>query len=76
MKKLTILALSSLVFFSSNTFARDDVGNYSMTKAMSSEVAKSKLGSEVSFYFGEQSYGKVLKELGEFKTNKKNERFQ
>lgn len=75
MKKLTILALSSLVFFSSNTFARDDVGNYSITKAMSSEVAKSKLGSEVSFYFGEQSYDKVLKELGEFKTNKKTNAF-
>ncbi|WP_017051003.1 hypothetical protein, partial [Vibrio anguillarum] len=75
MKKLTILALSSLAFFSSNTFARDDVGNYSITKAMSSEVAKSKLGTEVSFYFGEQSYGKVLKELGEFKTSKKTNAF-
>ncbi|EOK5726216.1 excinuclease [Vibrio vulnificus] len=75
MKKLTILALSSLAFFSSNTFARDDVSNYSITKAMSSEVAKSKLGTEVSFYFGEQSYGKVLKELGEFKTSKKTNAF-
>jgi hypothetical protein len=75
MKKIATLALLTLVFGSSYSFARDDVGPYPISSAMNSDEAKSKLGSEVLFYFGDQSYGKALKEFGEFKTNKKTNAF-
>lgn len=75
MKTVAVIALSALVLCSSHVFARDDVGSYSITNIMNSDVAKSKLGKDVSFYFGEQSYGKALKDFGEFKTNKKTNAF-
>tara|TARA_R110000764_G_scaffold84990_1_gene165647 strand:+ start:347 stop:799 length:453 start_codon:yes stop_codon:yes gene_type:complete len=75
MKKAAILALSALVFCSSHSFARDSIRAYSISNIMSSEVAKSKLGTNVSFYFGDQSYGKAIKDFGGFKTNKKTNAF-
>lgn len=74
MKNIVILTLSSLVFFSSYTFARDDIGAYPIENALSSEAAKNKLGTDVKFYFGEQKFPKVEAEFGEFKTNKKQTR--
>ncbi len=71
MKKLAVLTLLSLAAFSTQTLARDDIGAYSIEKVMSSEVAKSKLGSGISFYFGEQKHAEVAQAFGEFKTNKK-----
>tara|TARA_R110001599_G_scaffold26935_23_gene95115 strand:- start:2136 stop:2588 length:453 start_codon:yes stop_codon:yes gene_type:complete len=75
MKKAAILAFSALVFCSSHSFARDSIRAYSISSIMSSEVAKSKLGTDVSFYFGDQSYGKAIKDFGGFKTNKKTNAF-
>jgi uncharacterized protein YbjQ (UPF0145 family) len=75
MKKAAILAFSALVFCSSHSFARDSIRAYSISSIMSSEVAKSKLGTDGSFYFGDQSYGKALKDFGGFKTNKKTNAF-
>lgn len=75
MKKTAILALLTFVFYSSYTFARDDIRDYSISNIMGSELAKSKLGTDVAFYFGDQPYGKVLKDFGEFKTNKKTNAF-
>ncbi|OJI46784.1 hypothetical protein VVS316_03029 [Vibrio vulnificus] len=70
MKNIAILTLSSLMFFSSYTFARDDIGSYSIENALSSEAAKNKLGTDVKFYFGEQKFPKVVA-----KTNKKTNAF-
>ncbi|WP_415225364.1 excinuclease [Psychromonas sp.] len=75
MKKIIILALSSLTLFSSFTFARDDVGSYLIAEALNSDVAKSKLGTDVAFYFGDQKYSKPQQEFGEFNTNKKTNAF-
>ncbi|CAM3147119.1 MULTISPECIES: hypothetical protein [Vibrio] len=75
MKKLAMLTLFSLAFFSTNTFARDDIGSYSIETALNSEVAKAKLGTDIKFYFGEQKHPKVLSDFGEFKTNKKTNAF-
>ena len=75
MKKLAILTLLSLAVFSTNSFARDDIGSYSIETALNSEVAKAKLGTDIKFYFGEQKHPKVLSDFGEFKTNKKTNAF-
>lgn len=75
MKKLAILTIFSLAFFSTSSFARDDIGSYSIENALSSEAAKAKLGTDIKFYFGEQKHPKVLSDFGEFKTNKKTNAF-
>ena len=75
MKKLAILTLFSLAVLSTNSFARDDIGAYSIETALNSEVAKAKLGTDIQFYFGEQKHPKVLSDFGEFKTNKKTNAF-
>lgn len=75
MKKLAILTMFSLAFFSTSSFARDDIGSYSIENALSSEAAKAKLGTDIKFYFGEQKHPKIIKEFGEFKTNKKTNAF-
>lgn len=56
-------------------YARDSVSDYSVKEALTLEVAKTKLGNSVSFYFGSQPHGKVVKIFGEFKTNKKTNAF-
>jgi hypothetical protein len=75
MKKTLVFVLSVLILCSSNAFARDDVGAYSISKAMNLDAAKSKLGTDIAFYFGAQHDGKVLEDFGEFKTNKKTNAF-
>ncbi|NIY93096.1 excinuclease [Vibrio diazotrophicus] len=75
MKKLAILTMFSLAFFSTSSFARDDIGAYSIENALNLEAAKAKLGTDIKFYFGEQKHPKIIKEFGEFKTNKKTNAF-
>lgn len=75
MKKIVAVILSALMLCSASAFARDDVGNYSIQDALSQDAAKSKLGDDVRFYFGEQKHSAVKQNLGEFKTNKKTNAF-
>lgn len=75
MKKLAYLALIPLIFCATQAAARDDVGNYSITSAMNTEAAKSALGDTIRFYFGDQSYGAIAADFGEFGTNKKTNAF-
>ena len=74
MKKIIVIVLIQLIF-SAGAFARDTVGNFSINETLSLEKVKSSLGSEVKFYFGDQKHGKVLKNYGEFRTNKKTNAF-
>ncbi|MBE8715850.1 excinuclease ABC subunit A [Cellvibrio polysaccharolyticus] len=55
--------------------ARDDVRDYSLVEALSSEQAKEALGTNIKFYFGSQKHGTVSKRFGEFSTNKKTNGF-
>ena len=70
----TLIAVS-LLTASSLSAARNDIGDYSIQDAMNLEQAKSKLGNEVAFYFGDQRYGKPKKVFGVFPTNKKTNAF-
>lgn len=65
---ITIIAISSCA---TGAFARDDIKDFSIAEALSSEQAKQILGSDIKFYFGAQSHGAVTKKFGEFGTNKK-----
>lgn len=75
MKKLFVIIVVSLLSVSFASYASDSVGEYSIKEVLELEQSKSKLGSDIKFFFGDQSHGKVLKKYGEFKTNKKTNAF-
>ncbi len=75
MKGLFILLLLSLLLVPSAVYARNDIGSYSIKEALELERSKEKLGNDIKFFFGDQAHGKILKNYGEFRTNKKTNAF-
>lgn len=75
MKKTVILLLVVTGFLPSSSYARDSVSAYEIAEALSMAGDESKLGDQVRFYFGKQPHGKVIKNFGEFRTNKKTNAF-
>lgn len=76
MKKIIMMSVALLLTATSaQTFAREDVSEFSIADALSLEQAKDKLGNEVRFYFGNQRHGKVVKNWGVVSTNKKTNAF-
>lgn len=71
--KTLIKGISALVLLScvATAQARDDVAEFSIADALSTEKAKTVLGTNVKFYFGNQGHGAVTKRYGEFGSNKK-----
>lgn len=74
MKAIMLVMIVNILFIPSAS-ARDTTGSYSLDEALSLENSKSSLGTDISFYFGEQKHGKVEKNFGEFSTNKKTNAF-
>ncbi len=70
MKKILLVLIINLLF-SSLALAEDTVENYSVGDAFSVEKIKAKLGTDISFYFGNQQHGKVIKNYGTFRTNRR-----
>lgn len=76
MKKIySVIFMVLFNFFSHSILARETIADFSIGDAMSQEQAKNVLGNDVRFYFGGQGHGKVLKNWGEFSTNKKTNAF-
>ncbi|MGI2169493.1 excinuclease [Shewanella sp. MF05960] len=74
--KNTLAAMTlALCLLPATSFARDDIGSYSIADAMSSEHAKNKLGNNINFYFGDQAFSEPLQKMGEFSTSKKTNAF-
>jgi len=61
--KLFTLSISALLISlcAAGASARDDIADYSIADALASEQAKNILGSEITFYFGDQPHGAVTK---------------
>ena len=55
--------------------ARDDVNDFSLDDAMSTQKISSAIGDGVSFYFGDQEYPTIIQKFGEFRSNKKTSAF-
>lgn len=68
---LTLAALAA----SASTFARDDQRMHPLEDALSTEAAKDKLDPSIKLYFGNQKHPSVVKDFGEWKTNKKTNGF-
>ena len=75
MRSIIVFFVVNMLAFSSMSYARDDINDYSIQDALSSVHAKDKLGNDVTFHFGKQKHGKVFKKKGLFKTNKKTNAF-
>ena len=74
MKKI-ILTIAVNILLISTALARNTIDNYSVKEVLSLEVAKEKLGTNIRFYFGNQKHGKIVKNLGKYRTNKKTNAF-
>ena len=74
MKKAILFVLLSTVA-TSLTFARDTINDFSIEEALSVEKVKDVLGNDIRFYFGDKRPKRVLKNFGEFKSNKKTNAF-
>lgn len=72
-KSLLLLLIATIL--SSSAFARNDVLDYSIAEVMEMEHAKTALGNQVRFYFGDQPYGETSATYGEFRTNLKTNAF-
>ena len=75
MRISVFLAAAAAVSLASTGHARNTVDDYSIQEALNLEQSKSALGNQVRFYFGTQSHGRIAKDFGEFKTNKKTNAF-
>lgn len=64
---LTAMLLSSV------SHSRNDILDFNIMEAMN--VHEPKIGNDIKFYFGDQPHPKVIKNFGEFKSNKKTNAF-
>ena len=71
MKKLFVIIVVSLLSLSAACYAEDILGEYSIRDALEIEQSKIKLGNNINFFFGDQPHGKIMKNYGEFRSNKK-----
>lgn len=71
--KRQLVCASIVACLASHAFARDSIGNYPVAAALASEPGK--VGDDVSLYFAGQNHPGVVKNFGEFATNKKTNAF-
>jgi len=73
--KILLPALLVSLLYSLPASARNDVGDYWINEVMSSKDAQTALGDDILFFFGNDPHGKVIRDLGEVRTNKKTNAF-
>lgn len=69
-----LLIVLIIIGFTHQAFGRDDWLMFPIDQGLSTPAAQQKLQG-IDFYFGDQKHPKVLKDFGEFKTNKKTNAF-
>ena len=74
MKKLVVILLLNLVA-TTPVMARDTVRSFSIEEAFAIQKLRNKLGTNISFFFGEQKHGTVKTDFGEGRSNKKTNAF-
>ena len=70
MKPILPLFLACLLLMPLNP-ARSGVGDYWINEIMTSNKARTALGENVLFFFGDEPHGKILRQMGEVRTGKK-----
>ncbi len=74
MKKLSLAIVTLLALTANSSFARDDIGQYSIADLLETSKAKEAL-YDVPLFFGAQKHKKITKKFGEVGTNKKTNAF-
>lgn len=75
MKNIALFLMITLMGLSTTVSARDDHNMYSIEDAMNTSAAKQKLIKGYTYKFGDQTYGKIITNHGEFMSNKKTNAF-
>jgi hypothetical protein len=76
MKQLLAISIATFgLLASGNSSARDDHQMFPIADALNAPAAKEKLDPKIKLYFGNQPHPAVLKDFGEWKTNKKTNAF-
>ena len=75
MKIAIMIAAMTASLLSSSVFARNDYKEFSIADAFALEVYEKKLGNDIKFYFGDARHGRVVKQYGEWPTQKKTNAF-
>ena len=74
-KTLTTVTLLATLFAGTAAIARDSHKMFSISDALQTQAAKDKLDPSIKLYFGDQKHPAVVKDIGEWKTNKKTNGF-
>ena len=64
-----------ILMMTSSVQARDTRHMYSLAEALGNANAKAKLDDDIKFYFGGQSHPAVIKQFGQYQSNKKTNAF-
>ncbi|MBP9713929.1 MAG: excinuclease ABC subunit A [Sterolibacterium sp.] len=75
MNKILTLLLAALTIIATPAVARDTRLMLELNSALAAPDAQSKLDKNIPLFFGEQKHPGVVKELGEWGTNKKTNAF-
>ena len=75
MKKTILPVLLACLMLAPAASARDDLGDYYINEVLSSDEARTALGNDVLFFFGDDPHGKVTNNIAEVKTSKKTNAF-
>ena len=76
MKGIVLACIAAIVSLGAVTVeARNDLAMWSISEALSTEDAKQKLNKGIRFYFGDQRHPKIIKNFGEYMSNKKTNAF-
>lgn len=75
MKNLIASVTLFTLVLSTNVYARDTLYMINYKDAMETAEAKSKIGDEIKFFFGEQKTPAIKDDLGEANTNRKTNAF-
>jgi uncharacterized protein YbjQ (UPF0145 family) len=73
--KSTLPVLLACLLLAPSVSARDSIGDYWINEVMTSNSAKTALGSGVLFFFGDEEHGEVVLSMGEVRTSKKTSAF-
>ena len=64
-----------MILMMSSVQARDTRHMYSLAEALGNTNAKAKLDGDIKFYFGEKAHPAVIKQFGQYQSNKKTNAF-
>ena len=73
--RIILLGLITLVFVATPVLAKDTWHQFSAKEAQASKVGKDKLNPNIKLFMKGEKHAKVIKKIGEYKSNKRSNAF-